>query len=63
MTHDEILERIRATKKAMNWTNADISTRSGVSQSTVAQLFRGNNINLFNLIDILESMGLEINII
>lgn len=63
MTHDEIVTRLRILKRRMKWTNKDIEKRSGVNYNTVRNLLAGNNIELFNFIDIIEAMGLEINII
>lgn len=63
MTHDEILERLKILKRRMKWTNKSIGERSGVSYGTVANLIKGENIGLFQFLDIIEGMGLEINII
>ena len=63
MTHDEIVERLRILKRQMKWTNKIIGERAGVSYGTVARLMKGENIGLYQFLDILEGMGLEINII
>lgn len=63
MNHDEIVKRLKELKKAMNWDNTDIGRRAGVPPITVSQLLKGNNIGLYQFLDIVESMGLEINII
>lgn len=63
MTHDEIIERIRASKKANGWTNIVIAERSGIHVNTVRNLIAGENIGLFSFLDILDGMGLEINIV
>lgn len=65
MTHDEIIERMKTTKKAHGWSNLDIEIRakSMVSQSVIANCLRGESIRLYTFLDILDAMGLEINII
>lgn len=63
MTHDEIIERLKAKKKAVGWTNKKIGEKSGVSIGTTQRLVAGENIGLYQFLDILEGMGLEINII
>ena len=63
MTHDEIVARLRILKRRMKWTNKDIETRCGVSYGTVRNLMAGENIGLYQFLDILDGMGLEINII
>lgn len=63
MTHDEIVERLNKAKNAMDWSNAKIGVRAGVNKNKVALLLRGENIGLYPFLDILDGMGLEINII
>ena len=63
MTHDEIIERMKTTKKANNWTNKKIGERSDANYNTVRNLLAGENIGLYQFLDIIEGMGLEINII
>ena len=65
MTHDEIIERMKAVKKAHGWSNLDIEIRANsmVSQSVIANCLRGESIRLYTFLDILDAMGLEINII
>ena len=63
MTHDEIVERLKASKKANNWTNKKIGERSDANYNTVRNLLAGENIGLYQFLDIIEGMGLEINII
>jgi len=63
MTHDEILERLKILKRTMKWTNKSIGERSGVNYNTVRNLIAGENIGLYQFLDIIEAMGLEIRII
>lgn len=65
MTHDEIIERMKAVKKAHGWSNLDIEIRANsmVSQSVIANCLRGESIRLYTFLDIIDAMGLEINII
>lgn len=63
MTHDEIIERIAKKKSALEWSNAKIGVQAGVNQNKVALLLRGESISLYGFLDILDAMGLEINII
>jgi len=63
MTHDEIVARLRILKRQMKWTNKDIAKRSGTSYGTVRNLMAGENIGIYSFLDILDGMGLEINII
>ena len=63
MTHDEIVERLRILKRRMKWSNKNIGERSGVNYNTVRKLIAGENIGLYPFLDILDAMGLEINII
>ena len=63
MTHDEIIARMKASKKANNWTNKKIGERSDANYNTVRNLLAGENIGLYPFLDILDAMGLEIYII
>lgn len=63
MTHDEIIERIAKKKNIMGWSNAKIGVQAGVNQNKVALLLRGDSISLYGFLDIIDAMGLEINII
>ena len=63
MTHDEIVERLRILKRRMKWSNKDIGERSDANYNTVRNLLAGENIGLYQFLDIIEGMGLEINVI
>lgn len=63
MDHEQILQKIKLTKKVRGLRSEDIATKSGQSIYLVHNLMRGNNINLYAFIDIVEAMGLEINLI
>jgi len=63
MTHDEIIARIAKKKSALEWSNAKIAVSAGVNQNKVALLLRGDSISLYGFLDILDAMGLEINVV
>lgn len=62
MKYEEIIEKIRIKKQRMKWTNRTIGEKSGVNYNTVRNLMAGENIGIYNLLDILEAMDLKIKI-
>lgn len=63
MNHAEIIEKMKQKKKAMDWTNEMIAKKSGYNENTIAKFFNGYNTRIHTFMDIVEAMGVEINVI
>jgi transcriptional regulator with XRE-family HTH domain len=63
MDHDQIVKKIRLTKKLKGLRTADIAAKSGQTIYKVQALLRGDSISLYSFMDITDAMDLELNLI
>ena len=59
---EELGERLRLYRIAMNVTQKELADRSGVSDKSIVRLEKGQSVSLENLIRILNALGLAQNL-
>ncbi len=63
MTHEEIVERMRYARKARGLTIKQLSEKSGVSTGAISNILAGRSSSTFLFETLIETLGLEINVI
>ena len=51
----DVLERITQLRQGRNWSEYELSKRSGVAQSTISSLYRNNNLPTLPTLEAISS--------
>lgn len=63
MGFDEVIRRMRVRKKALGWTDDELAEHAGLSHTTVSSILTGKSVTLYSFLDVLDALGLEIQVI
>ena len=63
MDFDEVLRRMKVRKKAMGLTNITLADKAGVGINSVHKVMSGKQCNLYTFLNVLEALGLELQVL
>lgn len=61
--YNEIIRRLNAVKRARGLSNKKIAELSRRSENTVRNVLKGNVVSSYCLVDVIDALGLEIQVI